>query len=90
MSITGCMSQRIQRMEQIMKAIIIEEERFTEVLALMKARARSQNENSFLHVLQKRYKLTEDETNMLADEIFRSINYEFVRWAQSHGASCTK
>ena len=73
-----------------MRAIIIEEERFAEVLALMKARARAQHENSFLRVLQERYKLTEEETTMLADEIFRSINYEFVRWAQSHGASCVR
>jgi hypothetical protein len=73
-----------------MRAIIIEEERFAEVLALMKARALQQHQNSFLLVLQERYKLTDQETTMLAEEIFRSINYEFVRWAQSHGASCVR
>jgi hypothetical protein len=73
-----------------MKVIIIEEDRFAEVLAAMKARAKEQHANSYLLVLQERYKLTEEETTMLADEIFRSINYEFVRWAQSHGASCVR
>jgi len=73
-----------------MRAIIIEEDRFAEVLAAMKARAKAQHENSFLRVLQERYKLTPQETEMLADEVFRSINYEFVRWAQSHGASCVR
>jgi hypothetical protein len=71
-----------------MRAIIIEEERFAEVRDLMEAAALRQHQNSYLLVLQERYKLTEQETNMLANEMFRSINYEFVRWAQSHGASC--
>lgn len=28
--------------------------------------------------------------NRTVEEIYRSFHYQFVQWAQSHGASCTK
>ena len=73
-----------------MRAIIIEEERFTEVLALMRSRALEQGSNCWHHAIRERYKITDEEMRQLGEEMFRSINYEFVRWAQSHGASCVR
>lgn len=70
-----------------MRAIIIEEERFVEVLQLMRAEATTLHENAYL--LQK-CGLTPERAKFAADEMFRTINLHFVRWAQSHGASCVR
>lgn len=70
-----------------MRAIIIEEERFTEICNLMKARAREVGENGYL---KDRTGLTKDQINFAVDEMHRAIHFEFVRWAQSHGASCVR
>jgi hypothetical protein len=70
-----------------MRVIIIEEDRFSEVLEAMKSRATELRENSYL---MQHTKLSKEDMQFAADEIFRSINYEFVRWAQSHGASCVR
>jgi len=62
-----------------MRAIIIEEERFTEIRAIMKyefERVAAMNPEPMW-----KGAITEAE---------RAINYHFVRWAQSHGASCVK
>jgi len=71
-----------------MRAIIIEEDRFVEVRDLMEKAATQLHTNSFLRVQCP--KLTEAEIKAAANEMFRAINYEFVRWAQSHGASCIR
>jgi hypothetical protein len=68
-----------------MRAIIIEEERFAEVRDLMEKAASELHANAYL--LQK-CGLTPEQAKFAADELFRSINFVFVRWAQSHGASC--
>jgi len=70
-----------------MKVILIEEQRFTEVCDLMKSRATELRDNSYLCAQTK---LTPEQMKFAADEIYRAIHYEFVRWAQSHGASCVK
>jgi uncharacterized Fe-S cluster-containing protein len=69
-----------------MKAIIIEEERFTEVCDLMKAQVLESTKYS-------QYKpegLTTAQWQQALEAAHGTINYVFVRWAQSHGASCTK
>lgn len=68
-----------------MRAILIEEERFAEVADLMRQAATELHANAYL--LQK-CGLTPEQAKFAADEMFRSINLTFVRWAQSHGASC--
>lgn len=68
-----------------MRAIIIEEERFAEVRELMEKSATELHHNAYL---LNRCGLTSDQAKFAADEMFRSINYTFVKWAQSHGASC--
>lgn len=68
-----------------MRAIIIEEERFAEIVSLMKAEATNLKDNAYLC---QQTGLTPAQMQFAADEIFRSINFHFVRWAQSHGASC--
>ncbi len=70
-----------------MKAIIIEEDRFAEVCDAMKAAAIAQSENAYLC---QHTNLTRQQVKYAADEIHRGIHMVFVRWAQSHGASCVK
>ena len=70
-----------------MKVILIEEERFAEVAALMRAEAASAGKNHFLRS-QCGADLTEKQMELAADAISRAIHFHFVRWAQSHGASC--
>jgi hypothetical protein len=69
------------------RAIIIEEERFAEVLDLMRAEATRLPEHGYL---LKQCGLTPEQAKIAADEMFRTINFHFVRWAQSHGASCVR
>lgn len=69
-----------------MRAILIEEERFTEITDILRTRA---NEDAMIQRIM-RYGVAEREAKMIADEIHRSMHFYFVRWAQSHGASCTK
>lgn len=68
-----------------MRVIIIEEERFAEIVNLMRAQATTLHENAYL--LQQ-CGLTAEQAKFAADEMFRIMNFHFVRWAQSHGASC--
>jgi hypothetical protein len=65
------------------KAIIIEEGRFGEVCDLM----RSQMEAA--QIMVHKSAATPDEKNLINAQI-RAINSEFIRWAQSHGASCVR
>ena len=60
-----------------MIAIIIEEERFTEIRTIME---------SSCDKLAKHY----PEKEGIIREAYRMMNYDFVKWAQSHGASCVK
>jgi hypothetical protein len=66
-----------------MRAIIIEEERFDEICELMRSR-----------VLESKSKPPLDITPAVwekaLEEAHRTINYEFVKWAQSHGARCVR
>ena len=68
-----------------MKVILIEEERFSEVAQLMRSEALSAGMN---HFLRGQTGLTQSQMEFAADAISRAIHLHFVRWAQSHGASC--
>lgn len=68
-----------------MRAIIIEEERFAEIAALMRHEANRLGDNAYLC---KHTGLTPEQMKFAADEISRTLHFHFVRWAQSHGASC--
>ena len=62
-----------------MRAIIIEEERFTEIREIMRfecEKIKNMNPGS--------------EWRGAVQEVERTINFHFVRWAQSHGASCVR
>lgn len=66
-----------------MKAIIIEEERFAELTLLLGGAAK--------HLEGRRPEgITQDCWEALIDDVRRSFHLEFVRWAQSHGASCVR
>ena len=69
-----------------MKVILIEEARFPEAIDLMKARA-DKIDRSYVGDASG---LTDQQIKFVADAVFRAVNYEFVRWAQSHGASCVR
>lgn len=70
-----------------MKVILIEEERFAEVMQLLRAECLAMRDNGYL---QQQTSLTPQQIQFAADEMFRCFNYHFVRWAQSHGASCVQ
>lgn len=71
-----------------MKAIIIEEERFAELLILIKARCTEPDQ--FTAQAAQDLGLSQEQLTRLLHAMFRTFNYEFVRWAQSHGASCVR
>lgn len=71
-----------------MRAIIIEEERFTEIVALLKAKCTGPD--CFTAHEANTLGIPQEKLQPLLESMFRTFNYEFVRWAQSHGASCTK
>jgi hypothetical protein len=60
-----------------MRAILIEEERFSEIRETLKYEA-------------ERLAHEKPEWSAAIAETHRLLNYHFVRWAQSHGASCTR
>lgn len=69
-----------------MKVIIIEEDRFndlTEALRLKEVDSRSNN-------TAVRLGWPLDIWHAALDQARREMHFEFVRWAQSHGASCVR
>jgi len=71
-----------------MKAIIIEEERFAEIAELMKLKAMElKEENTFQQI---GVSISKPAWGAAINEVHRSMHYQFVTWAQSHGASCIK
>jgi hypothetical protein len=68
-----------------MRVILIEEDRFAEIAALMKAECVSLAEEA-----RTAERLGWDKAiwKTACDEAHRSMHFHFVRWAQSHGASC--
>jgi hypothetical protein len=69
-----------------MRAIIIEEERFAEVCELMEKAAI----DAAKYPQHKPEDVTQEDWERALRSAHRAIHYTFVRWAQSHGASCTK
>lgn len=65
-----------------MRAIIIEEARFSEVVSLMKAAAKRTADRIEAEGREGR------PASQIAEEIYRAVQYEFINWAQSHGATC--
>lgn len=68
-----------------MRVILIEEDRFAEIAQTMKLEATTLHQNGYLC---NHTNLTPEQMKFAADEIHRAIHFHFVRWAQSHGASC--
>ncbi len=69
-----------------MKAIIIEEERFREILELMELETHKLKESNEAESLE----IDQSTWERAIRAVHRSMHYHFVVWAQSHGASCTK
>jgi hypothetical protein len=68
------------------KVILIEEERFPEILALMKARV-DKIDRGFLGAAPD---IGDAELKHIVEAVYRAMHYEFVCWAKSHGASCIR
>ena len=68
-----------------MRAILIEEERFTEILDYMKLKCREIADG-----VPPSPDVNQIVWRSAVDMAHQAIHYHFVRWAQSHGASCTK
>lgn len=68
-----------------MRVILIEEDRFAEITTLMKAEVEQTARRYASHFPEG---MTEAQRVTLATEIHRTAHFHFVRWAQSHGASC--
>lgn len=82
--------QATVRTGNYMRAIIIEEDRFVEVLELMRADAKGIAEHSLLGYDLKDAKLSKAQLEAMSDSIARAMTLSFVRWAQSHGARCIR
>jgi hypothetical protein len=67
------------------KVIQIEADRFAEVATLMEFEADSCAQSPHL---QQCTGLTAEQLAPIIDQVHRVIHFHFVRWAQSHGASC--
>jgi hypothetical protein len=66
-----------------MKAIIIEEERFREIRELINCKS-----NELINA-GPQDGMDRIAWNAAIEQAHRTFNYYFVKWAQSHGASCT-
>lgn len=67
-----------------MRVILIEEDRFVDFTnALRLVESDKRNDNT-----AERLKWDLNIWHAALDEARRTYHYEFVRWAQSHGASC--
>ena len=68
-----------------MKVILIEEERFAEICKLMqKAMDDLANDGT----IAETHGISLRTLKFIAEEAHSRTHYIFVRWAQSHGASC--
>lgn len=68
-----------------MRAILIEDERFAEVCDVMRRTITEEQTKNFLIV---QYGLTPEQAKTVTDDLARRVQYQFVRWANSHGATC--
>lgn len=71
-----------------MRVILIEEDRFAEIRDLIKAHCTDPNVNAFLLRDAEELGIPKEKIVPLLESMWRTFNYQFVRWAQSHGASC--
>lgn len=69
-----------------MKAIIIEEDRFFEILELIELEAMKLKESDE----RQCFGISKQAWGSAVTEIHRTMHYHFVLWAQSHGASCIR
>ena len=69
-----------------MRAIIIEEDRFIDFTDAMKLRESDKRNDNTAERLGWPINVWHEALNQAR----REMHFEFVRWAQSHGASCVK
>lgn len=69
-----------------MKAIIIEEDRFCDLTATLEL----ERHKSVVDNTAERLGWDNQVWRAALEEAHRRYHYRFVKWAQSHGASCVK
>jgi hypothetical protein len=69
-----------------MRAIIIEEDRFTDLTDALRLRERDACNTNTAERLGWPPEIWKEALNQAR----REMHFEFVRWAQSHGASCVR
>lgn len=69
-----------------MRAIIIEEDRFNDLTETLRLRELDKRSDNTAERLGWPINIWHEALN----EARREMHYEFVRWAQSHGASCVR
>lgn len=69
-----------------MRAIIIEEDRFVDFTNTLKLEHHKLQESN----TAERLSIPANVWKIAIDEAHRSYHYHFVKWAQSHGASCVR
>ena len=67
-----------------MRAIIIEEQRFTDFLELLRLKSDDLKKSN----TPTRLGWDKQIWNAAVDGAHRELQYKFVEWARSHGASC--
>lgn len=70
-----------------MRAIIIEEERFAEICELLQVEIMKLPSDGYLLTTTG---LNEQQLKTVVAEVHRRFHFNFVRWAQSHGARCVR
>jgi len=71
-----------------MKVILIEEDRFCDLTAALELRA--EVASGVRDSTAERMGWPDDMWKSAVAEARRQMHFEFVRWAQSHGASCVR
>lgn len=74
----------------MMRAIIIEEDRFAELIDLLSLECTKRVHDYSVIQAARKAGVSEDDLVFLKDEMFRTFNLHLVRWAQSHGARCVR
>ena len=70
-----------------MRVILIEEDRFVEITELLRLKTIALGETSNT---PERLGWDRNIWKAAIEEASRTVNFHFVQWAQSHGASCVR
>lgn len=73
-----------------MKAIIIEEQRFVDLLDELRAAKESLAHTGQASFLRKPENVSQGQWEQVVQDVHSRFHFIFVRWAQREGASCVR